>query len=635
MSDCKAIMSSERECIGCFIACGADEIAFAAKCCDHPICRYCAPNFIGNAKTPGKGEQCPNNGCTGNFDCSDICAYMRKTEGFPASVAMDYTAKALASRPAQIVVPSGSKEKDEETELKNQITDIYDAGQFRQCPNCKVSIQRLDQCMHMTCPCGTHFCNFCGREQGMGVGKCPAGGDEGCDYHVFGGCFLEDQKGYRMDPDAAIQLFHNQLSLFYLQLYFYTIYDTWSVMKTADWRAELLKIEEILKTLDLGGRYYTFTEVMRAKAPLFGKWKEKGFIVQGIGRLKLPIIGKSNLLVRGRKLLQNYINIWSVPNRVSRRERVRKDIPKIQRNWRKIRAWRKILLWQKLLEEWTKAAVIIQKNWRMVNHRRNWDTLIVLLRDRKMRHSEMRSKWNKLWMKISDPHVYDKLCRIHAKKKKCKTPGCKHCVNQWLVGEHKGMCHRKCNARVYGVQLPKLPTCPICYMLPCGPRGDGKGHHDTCSEECLRRISGQFVMVSGFPNLLGLGNIYDFKHMDAYIELLKISPNHSYIHFICDERGSVPIFEGTLIIQFNESDEPSENERDALEFVKEAKGFLNYVFNAELSGMTQSSPWEMVPVLRECIEIDVDYIGTSITNSSAMARMLSGYKHDGHNYICK
>ena len=154
--------------------------------------------------------------------------------------------------------------------------------------------------MHMTCPCGTHFCNFCGREHGKAVGKCPAGGDEGCD---SGGCFLEDQKGYRMDPDAAIQLFHNQLSLFYLQLYFYTIYDTWSVMKTADWRAELLKIEEILKALDLGGRYYTFREVMRAKAPLFGKWKEKGFIVQGIGRLELPLIGKSHLLLRGRKLL--------------------------------------------------------------------------------------------------------------------------------------------------------------------------------------------------------------------------------------------------------------------------------------------------------------------------------------------
>ena len=78
----------------------------------------------------------------------------------------------------------------------------------------------------------------------------------------------------------------------------------------------------------------------------------------------------------------------------------------------------------------------------------------------------------------------------------------------------------------------------------------------------------------------------------------------------------------------------SENERDALQFVKQGRHILNYAFNAELSGMTQSSPWETAPVLRKSIEIDVDYIGTSITNSSAMARMLSGYKHHGHNYIC-
>jgi hypothetical protein len=50
--------------------------------------------------------------------------------------------------------------------LRNEITNTMSAGMTQPCPGCSIVGQKDGACTHMTyCPCGTHWCYFCGKAE--------------------------------------------------------------------------------------------------------------------------------------------------------------------------------------------------------------------------------------------------------------------------------------------------------------------------------------------------------------------------------------------------------------------------------------------------------------------------------------
>jgi hypothetical protein len=50
--------------------------------------------------------------------------------------------------------------------LRNEITNTMSAGMTQPCPGCSQTAQKDGACTHMTtCPCGTHWCYFCGKAE--------------------------------------------------------------------------------------------------------------------------------------------------------------------------------------------------------------------------------------------------------------------------------------------------------------------------------------------------------------------------------------------------------------------------------------------------------------------------------------
>ncbi|KAK8112702.1 hypothetical protein PG984_013228 [Apiospora sp. TS-2023a] len=54
---------------------------------------------------------------------------------------------------------------------------------WKQCPNCKTAIERIEGCPHMHCRCGCEFCFICG----------STGSTEDCDCSYLEGHYLEGQ----------------------------------------------------------------------------------------------------------------------------------------------------------------------------------------------------------------------------------------------------------------------------------------------------------------------------------------------------------------------------------------------------------------------------------------------------------
>ena len=548
-------MAGERPCIVCFCT---GEIALTATC-GHFICIHCVRNFIGAAKTPGKDEQCPNNECGGSFTYSDIRAYMRETVGFPASVAMDYTTRALASRPAQMVVSSGSK-------IKLLIEEIITLAYITQCPCCSKNIEHWEYCVHMSCRrneggCGCSFCYMCGHENGSpSEGKCPMG-HGGCDQNS---CFLTDHPDYPNNEKQAFALFHQRRACFYLKLYFFTFLGNQRKIKEA---------EEILKEQDIGGKYYTFSKIMRSNMPVFGAHSyDLSKRISG-SHLRLPHekledgrrLQNGNRLPQfsyeeGAKLIQS---LWRAFIGKQHYRNLLGATLFIQMQWRRSIPKRKRI-----------CALRIQVNWRGFYRRRNYRLVVMagcFIRDRyswiykRKRPVRVIKRWKSL-LEIEHLEKLRSCCD-------CNTPGCK---NYCYKGRKEGIfgssrwhntltCSKKCHP-VFQEHIPQCEeaTCRKAARI----RGDGKGHDKFCSNKCRDDSEGVILTLSNLPIVLGVKN---FIKLQKYI----LSPEFQEISCVSFLRCTKVKFgfdhvancsTGECHLQFNDSYSDKENLREALAF---------------------------------------------------------------------
>ena len=47
-------------------------------------------------------------------------------------------------------------------ENEDKFLKFVKGSKFKQCPKCKIWVQKTHGCDHMHCPCGKHFCYRCG-----------------------------------------------------------------------------------------------------------------------------------------------------------------------------------------------------------------------------------------------------------------------------------------------------------------------------------------------------------------------------------------------------------------------------------------------------------------------------------------
>jgi len=54
-----------------------------------------------------------------------------------------------------------SRKKNEEDLDKRMIEEMIAKGLLKRCPKCSNGVEKTEGCNHMTCQCGTHYCNVC------------------------------------------------------------------------------------------------------------------------------------------------------------------------------------------------------------------------------------------------------------------------------------------------------------------------------------------------------------------------------------------------------------------------------------------------------------------------------------------
>ncbi|XP_022720805.1 E3 ubiquitin-protein ligase RNF144B [Durio zibethinus] len=52
--------------------------------------------------------------------------------------------------------------KDERSKEDIMMMDLAKNSKWRRCPNCKIFVEKIEGCLHISCRCGIHFCYGCG-----------------------------------------------------------------------------------------------------------------------------------------------------------------------------------------------------------------------------------------------------------------------------------------------------------------------------------------------------------------------------------------------------------------------------------------------------------------------------------------
>jgi len=59
-----------------------------------------------------------------------------------------------------------------EDETGRQLISLAESKKWQACPHCKIIVDKIDGCLHMSCRCGTEFCYNCGKSSSLCSGTC-------------------------------------------------------------------------------------------------------------------------------------------------------------------------------------------------------------------------------------------------------------------------------------------------------------------------------------------------------------------------------------------------------------------------------------------------------------------------------